>query len=85
MITSKEVLAARMAAADDLARKNPNAPFDKTELDKRAREFLGNPAFKLMATKPDKMDLIINGDASGFAASVKEMNDACKSMLDENG
>ena len=85
VITSKEVLAARMAAADDLARKNPNAPFDKTELDKRAREFLGNPAFKLMATKPDKMDLIINGDASGFAASVKEMNDACKSMLDENG
>ena len=85
VITSKEVLAARMAAADDLARKNPNAPFDKTELDKRAREFLGNPAFKLMATKPDKMDLIINGDASGFAESVKEMNNACKSMLDENG
>ena len=85
VITSKEVLAARMAAADDLSRKNPNAPFDKTELDKRAREFLGNPAFKLMATKPDKMDMIINGDASGFAASVKEMNDACKSMLGENG
>lgn len=44
-----------------------------------------DPAFKLMATKPDKMDMIINGDASGFAESVKEMNNACKSMLDENG
>ena len=34
---------------------------------------------------PGKTDMIVNGDAPGSAASVKEVNDACKSMLDEKG
>ena len=85
VVTSKEVHAARMAAADALHREDPNAPFNKKALDAKAREFMKDPAFKLVTSMPGKMDMIVNGDAPGFAASVKEVNDACKSMLDENG
>ncbi|MCR4724704.1 MAG: hypothetical protein K5772_04605 [Clostridia bacterium] len=85
VVTSKEVHAARMAASDALRREDPNAPFDKKTLDAKARSFMKDPAFKLMMAMPGKMDMIVNGDAPGLAASVKNMNDTCRSMLDSKG
>jgi hypothetical protein len=85
VVTSKEVHAARMAAADFYHRQNPNAPFNKKALDQKARSFMKDPAFKVMMAMPGKADMIANGDAPGFAASVKSMSDACRSMLNENG
>ena len=81
VVTSKEVHAARMAAADALYRKDPEAPFDKKALDNKARQFMKDPSFKVMMAMPGKTDMLVNGDAPGFANSVLEMNNACKSML----
>jgi hypothetical protein len=85
IVTSKVVHAARMAAADAMHREDPNAPFDKKALDAKARNFMKQPAFKLMMAMPGKADMIANGDAPGFAMSVKEMSDSCRSMLDKDG
>ena len=82
---SKEVLAARMAAAAILHDEDPNAPFDKKVLDAKAREWLKSPSFKLVTAMPGKLDMIINGDAPGFADSVQALKNSAKSLLNENG
>ena len=82
---SKLVHAARMAAADALGREKPDAPFDKKALDAKAKSFMKQPSFNLMMAMPGKMDMLVKGDAPGFAVSVKNMNDCCQSMLGEDG
>ena len=85
VVTSKEVHAARMAAADALHRQDPQAPFNKKDLDNKARQFMKDPSFKVMMAMPGKMDMLVKGDAAAFADSVLAMNNACKSMLNDEG
>ena len=85
VVTSKEAHAARMAAAAILHDEDPNAPFDKKVLDAKAREWLKSPSFKLVTAMPGKLDMIINGDAPGFADSVQALKNSAKSLLNENG
>ena len=85
VITSKEVHAARMAAADHLKRKNPEAPFSKRELDAQARKFMKDPSFKMLMAMPGTADRLVSGDAPGFAQSAQDLKNNCAAMLDKNG
>ncbi len=78
---SPVVRAARMAAADDFARKNPEKPFSRKALDDKARRFMKDPGFKIVSRLPES-EKIIKGDAKGFAEDVAAVNIAADNMLD---
>ncbi len=84
-VGSKLAQAARMAAANALSRAEPDAPFDKNTLQKKAHEFYKNKSFKIMAADPENVDRLLKGDFAGFAKEVDDMKTSCSAMIDDNG
>ena len=83
--TAPLAYAARMAAANDLSRKDPTAPFDRKELDKRARTFLKDPAFRLLSKDHEAMDALRQGKPDVYAQHVEDMTLSCSAMLTDSG
>ena len=79
------VHAARMAAADALDKENPGAVFKKGNLDRKAIAIMQDPSFRILTALPGKQEMLLNGDGPGFEASVQEVKETCKSMLDKDG
>ena len=80
---SPEYHAAKMAAADALRRKDPYAPFDRKEFDKKTREYMKDPGFKLVVKVPGNLEMINKGDFEGFAKATEEAKLSCDAMFDE--
>ena len=80
-----EYHAAKMAAADHLSRKDPDAPFDEKELKKKATEWMKNPEFKIVCKVPGAMDMISKGDVEGFSKEVDAIKYSSEAMLDDKG
>ena len=85
VVGSKLVQAARMAAANDLSRKNPEAPFDKKALQERTQKFMKDKNFKIMVSDPENVDKLLKGDFVGFATEVNVIKTSCENMIDDNG
>ncbi len=81
---SRIAQAAKMAAADDLARKNPDAPFDRKALNRRAGQFLKSPSFRVVTAMNGNIDLICQGKASVFSDEVSALEESCSAMIDSN-
>lgn len=64
--------AAKMAAADHLRRKNPDAPFDEKLLNRTAHKFMADPTFKLMMRDKKLMDQLNKGNLETFALNIAE-------------
>ena len=84
-VGSKIAQAAKMAAANELSRKNPEDPFDKKALQKKTQEFLKDKNFKIMVSDPENVDKLLKGDFVGFAEEAGSIKTSCEAMLDDNG
>ena len=84
-VGSKIAQAAKMAAANELSRKKPEAPFDKKALQKKTQEFLKDKNFKIMVSDPENVDKLLKGDFVGFATEAGDIKTSCDAMLDADG
>lgn len=82
---SRIAQAAKMAAANDLSRKKPEDPFDNRALSRKAKEYLNDPAFKVMVSDKENVDKLINGDFVGFTKELDDVKMSCAAMLDVGG
>ena len=82
---SRIAQAAKMAAANELARKKPEDPFDSKALNKKAQEFLKDPAFKVLASSKENVDKLIKGDFVGIAKEAEDVKTSCLAMVDVDG
>ena len=72
---SRTYHAAKMAAAADILRENPNAMFDRKALEDKARTYLKNPSFCMTVRDPKTLLSICAGDVDKFAKEVSRLHD----------
>jgi hypothetical protein len=82
---SKRFHAAKMAAASDIIRNDPNAMFDRKTLEKKARKYLTDPAFRIINRDPKLLDSICGGNVILLSKEVSRLKERCLEIAVRNG
>ena len=80
---SKIYHAAKMAAADDLRRNQPDNQFDRKVLENKAKTYLKSPAFRLVMRDEQLLDKVCRGDAQSLAMATDALKNALPEDLDD--